>query len=92
MQPLKRLELSTPGLLDQCSSRWATEAVMFVWVVELTSVAIQNKYGDKKVLFEASGENWTLERWITLKSLYSNHWATEAVIFDFFYQLKLFKN
>ena len=42
------IELSTPGLLDQCSNHWATKAVMFIWVVELTSVAIQKKYGDKK--------------------------------------------
>ena len=26
MQPLERFELSTPGLQDQCSNRWAIEA------------------------------------------------------------------
>ena len=36
----REFELSTPGLLDQCSNHWATEAVMSIWVVELTSVAI----------------------------------------------------
>ena len=38
---------------------------MFIFVVELTFATIQKKYGEKKALFEASGENWTLDPWFT---------------------------
>ena len=82
------IELSTPGLLDQCSNHWATEVVMCIWVVELTSVAIQKKYGDKKYFLKPP-ERIELST-PGLRNQCSNHWATEAWMFIWIFQLKSF--
>ena len=81
-KPLERIELSTPGSLDQCSNNWATEPCDGHLGCWLGVIHILNKNMKIKKL-TASGENWILDPWFYKTSALTTE--LQRAVVDIFY-------